>query len=639
MESELQAAYDAMEAAKQPQGKRRDITVDAVLDIETQDWTKFVCGGFMTADGIYRFADWRHEEDFARFILSYEGTVWAHNGGGFDYKWLLDWLMRLYPTRKAVVTAAGTTMVACRIGKLRLFDSFALVKISLAEFSKAALGNEKIATGLECQCGRYCGGYCRISRTMSLPDWKLLQAYQEQDCRSLLLSLQALQKFAERNDLDIGATVGGSAWRNAQRTCGLAPADDTVSNHMFAREAYFGGRVSKLRPRSEAGWEFDVSAMYPSRLRNFGVPVGTPQVEYGKDAKCKFEERCPGIYRALVSVPRMHLCPLPVRTTERVIYPFGEFVGTWALPELELAEELGCTVTVRQALVWPRKEVLFTDWVDRMYALREAADTEWEAEGKTGHSPLGTFVKFYMNSLTGKFGSRPIIERIIVNPEGPRPCHCKRDCKGACGCYTILDTDTDSGRHGFIVSQKSFRIDPCAHVEFAAYLTSEARCEWLRQALSLGDGGASMVYGDTDSLFCERELTRNVGTGCGAWECKGQYRNFHCIAPKVYSFDRGAEFKLLAKGIAVPRLKGAPKDKQQDALKQAKRDIMTGRALPSAGVIGFRSGARNGAFFEANRSGRKVGNGNGDRLYSPGLPYTEPREYYSTEDDEESDDT
>jgi hypothetical protein len=366
--------------------------------------------------------------------------------------------------------------------------------------------------------------------------------------------------------------------------------------------------------------------MYPSRLAQCRVPVGKATSQWGKDARTSYAMGQPGIYRANVTVPKMFICPLPVRTKDRVIYPYGRFTGTWALPELRLASELGCEVEVRQSLVWENERVVFKDWIDKLFHIRATA-----RGGKKG--PLGTFIKYYLNSLTGKFGSKPLVERIIINPQdGPRPCTCKTDCQGACGCYTQLDDA------GLIVSQKSWRLDACSHVEWASYLTSEARCEWLRQALSLGDGGKSCVYGDTDSLFIERELTRNLGSELGEWECKGEYNNGRFVALKVYSFERDNKLTLQAKGVSVPRLKNAPFEAKQASLRESKKQIEAGNAMSSDVIKGVRSGAKDGFFFNRSVNKRAVTSGCGDRILDAASGLTYPQEYNSSEDDNETDD-
>jgi hypothetical protein len=331
-------------------------------------------------------------------------------------------------------------------------------------------------------------------------------------------------------------------------------------------------------------------------------------------ARSSFSNRDPGIYSATVCMPRMHICALPVRTRDRVIYPYGEFTGAWCLPELEYAEELGAEITVRQALVWPRAEVLFKPWIDKMWDLRFNAPG-----GKK--SAMGTFLKFYMNSLTGKFGSRPIMERYIINPKEELACRCTGPCDGACGAHKRIDDA------GYIVSQKTWRIDACGHVEWSAYLTSHARVEWLKQALSKGREGINCVYGDTDSIFTDLPLERHLGDGLGEWESKGEYRDFRCKAPKCYSFERAGRPKILAKGVSLELPKQAPGEVLDSALRYATRRLFRGDKFATGAIRGFKAGAAAMKFFAKETRTRSVNVGYGDRILEPVLGITFPQEY------------
>ena len=595
--------------------KRRRISIDAVFDIETQDWTTFVCGGIYTKDGSYYEYRFDSEEEMARDLAEMEGSVWAHNGGGFDFKWLLDWFMRW--GLQCRITSAGGTIIAIYVGKLRLFDSLALTKISLAKFTEG-MEVEKTDTGLPCVCGNYCGGYCSIKRDMSPEYWKRTLAYLETDCKGLFHALEALQTFADNEDIDLGATVGGSAWRNASRLLDLPNASDDVPNHMFVRDSYFGGRVQLFRPQSIDGGEYDVNSMYPSRLAFCKLPAGTPTVNWGLQAHSRLMDCVPGFYECEVEVPYMHLPPLPVRTKDRVIYPYGRFRGTWALPELKLAASLGVKIQSFQSLTYPREEVIFRDWIDKLFAIRRNAPG-----GKSG--PMGTFVKYYLNSLTGKFGSKPIAERVVINLATAkiRPCNCRVDCGGLCGAHTPLDL------HGRILTTKSFRIDNCAHIEWASYLTSEARCEWHRQAVSNGDGGLSIVYGDTDSLFSELPLTRNIGNNLGQWQSQGEYSLFEGLAPKVYSFKRAEKRTLKAKGVPLAKYKDATDDFKQQKTREAMVRVFAGEQFKRSAPKGFRKGAKDGRFFERVNQTRSVSRGFGDRIFDEKAGYTIPPEYDS----------
>jgi len=604
------------EAARAPLA--REIAIDAVFDIETQEWDKFVVGGLLYADGTYREYAWGKrrrslgmaggERALVEAILAVKGTVWAHNGGAFDAKWLCDWIVRL-GIPGAELIRSGSRIVRLKVGECTVLDSYALVKISLADFGASDDGApQKQKTGLPCVCGGDCAGYCSIRRGMSDAHWRALRRYLRADCASLFASLRRLQEWARAEELDLGATVGSSAYRHARRTLALPDADLRWGEHGFVRRAYFGGRVQVFRPESEAGWEYDVVSMYPSRLAFCGVPVGGHRQLVGRQAVAAFARDEPGAYACRVAVPECHVPPLPFRHLDRVAYPWGTFVGTWMLSELRRAIECGVTVEPVQAIVWERREPIFRPWIDRLFALRAGAPG-----GRKG--PLGTFLKFYLNSLTGKFGARPEGSKIrfLTGDEDIKPCQCRDPgrCDGRCGAGLPLD---DAGR---IVEEKHYRLGPECHVEWSAQLTAEARAEWHRQACSGGPAGElALVYCDTDSLYSERELVRAIGSELGQWECGGPYAGFEARAPKVYKCVQGEKIKLRAKGISVPRTADPVR------LAATWSAIQAGEAMPSHGIVGLMRGAAGGRMFRRDDSARHVQRGFGDRILEPGARWT-----------------
>lgn len=593
---------------KRRERKRRDIEVTGVFDIETEDWTTFVCGGVAWHDGGYQAFDWKREDVFVDTLLGASGDYWAHNGGRFDLLWLLDHILKR--DIKASVMAAGSRIVALRVEglqrRLRFFDSKALTKISLKELtenmhvSKERLGFECVGKE-DCEPDE-CEGYCAIRRDMPAEKHRRLLEYLEADCKSLIHAMQALRGWAGEHDLDLSHTVGSAAWANARRILGLPDAKLSPSDHRFARLGYFGGRVQLFRPFAESGWECDVNAMYPSRLAFFPLPWGEPARLRGPDASRAFAAGRPGVYRATVHVPPMHLPPLPFRAKERVAYPTGRFEGVWCAPELQAAEKAGAQIEkVHEGLVWPEERVLFRQWVDKIFDLRKSV-------GKK--TPFGQFLKFYSNSPTGKMGARPDVERVIVNPEDIVCCPgegeyagevCTEDeCCGLCGAYSPLTDKVDLP----VYTSKTWRLSSNSHVEWSGYLTAYARVEWRAQAVSFDGTGWDMVYGDTDSNLSLNRRTRRMGDGVGEWEDAGAFRNFHGRAPKMYDYEKGAKGLVVkAKGIHLPK-------NPQRALEKMK----SGKPIGARGPKGFWSAAREGQFFQTDTVKRRVGQGYGDRL-------------------------
>ena len=628
--------------------ERRDIAIDAVWDIEAESWDKFVVGGLLYCDGHYRQFSWKEQTDMVDALLEIDGTVWAHFGGGYDMKWVLD---ILGPRGvKAKITHAGARIVSIRVGRTLFCDSFALAPMSLAKFTKG-LANKKTRLDFPCVCGKECGGYCSIKRNMPGTMMRQLCKYLKDDCLALMAALENLQKYAAINKLDLGMTIGGSAWRNAKRTLELDGAEWGSGDYSFARKAYFGGRVQLLRqgliPRA---WEYDVNSMYPWSLRSFELPIGSRSKVFGKDAQAAFHRGEPGIYSATVDVPTMHLPPLPYRydKARAVAYPTGAFYGIWTAPELAYAKSLGVKVTILEGLVWESKRVIFKAWIDRLWSLRKGAPG-----GKK--SPIGEWLKLFMNSLTGKFGANPDHERLCMNPTEVKGCRClcadcgksARRCK--CPLFRVERCKCNPWRQvsDYVWAQREWRIDECAHVHWAAYLTSQARVAWHKQAIADGVGGRSVIYGDTDSLFADKERTGNIGKDLGQWDCAGPLINFEGIAPKVYGFEclpgcerhmnqetgelcPGGQITAKAKGMTLPKKGG--KHTRPAVFKCADKwritedgatcsdhpDLSCPGLYSKEGVIGFKAGLRAPRFFFARKLTRKLRARTGDRILEKG---------------------
>lgn len=596
---------------------RRDIEVSAVYDIETEKWDRFVVGGMLTADGAYIERSFRKEDSFVDALLGTRGTIWAHAGGRFDNLWLLDHIAK----RKipAVVMAAGSRVVCIEIPGLSICDSAALVPMSLAKFTKG-MGKEKEKLALPCNCGDECGGYCAIARDMARPLYKRLTEYLEADCRSLFGALDTLRLFAADNDLDLGITIGSSAWRNAKRKLGLPGAVLGRGLHAFARAGYYGGRTQLYRPgRTALGYEFDVNSMYPYALKEFEIPIGEPLLEVGDGARRRYSFGSPGFYRAIVNVPEMHLPPLPLRydNRSRTAYPTGEFVGTWPLPELIHAEERGATVQVIEGLCWTNAAKVFGSWIDNLFALRKKLDKK---------SPIGTFLKLYMNSLTGKLGMNPEADEYLVCPERVDFCEsqnacrnngdgdclscCVYHCNGVCGAFRALSD--------YAWTRKIYRISDCSHVEWTGYATSNSRVTLNKQQISVNNG-EDCIYSDTDGIFSIDKRVNSIGKDLGQWDYGGPVLNFDGFAPKCYTFKRGIELEggciiaaeriTRAKGVKIKSrpYNGNPEKLDYDLPK-------LNEPYKAQGIAGFKSGARSGKFFEAKKARRTITQQYGDRI-------------------------
>lgn len=618
--------------------KRKRLSVDYTLDIETEAWDKPVVAGLLdVAADEFTHAWWESEADFAEMVLGLEGTLWAHNGGRFDALWLCEWIRRL--GLKAEVYATGARITLVKVGKLEIRDSMALIPLRLADAAKIA-GREKAETQLPCVCPdavkarrkriglkEDCGGYCSIRRIgMSVPDRRKLVEYLEVDCRVDAEALLALQDYADVKDLDLCGTIGASAWATIKRRYGVGSAQWSWSEYNLARRGYYGGRVQVFRPVAVEGYQYDMNSAYPDALSRLALPVGRPDMMAGQEARAAFEGGKPGIFTARVDVPGMFIPPLPYRDEhDRVQYPVGKVRGTWCAPELRAAVELGCRVDgFGASLVWPEEEKVLAPFAEWAWGLRAAA-------GKK--SAIGKWLKFFLNSPTGKLAQKPETQRAWISHENPDVCpadgdcregrKCGRDSVGCCEhrCLGSCGVARPLGRFDSAVWTKEIRrIPDNGFVQWAAYLTGGTRVKLGRQLRDDGQDGRTACYTDTDGIKTLTLRTEEIGDAdtLGAWLFEGKFvpssdgePGFRALAPKTYrTHGEDGAIEVKSKGISEPDWPSLVKKEP---------------CLVDRGVEQFRTAARLPNFFTRKRLERTLkydGVTFGDRrLAEDGLTY------------------
>ena len=557
----------------------------ATWDIETENWTTFVCGSIHTREGgrkETKVYDWKHEEDYLRHLLSIEGNLYSFNGGRFDMKWLLD-AMRQYGIKTPrKVIAKPSAIISIQCGHSRFLDACLTFPMKLKEFTNGAKTN----VASLCKCLANCGGYCAIRRDASDSDRMAFQAYNAQDAEVLWDGIAHFETVAQALDIDLRPTIGGSAWQTVKRVLSLPPSPyiqgKTKQFGLWerVRQAYYGGRSEIFRTESPRGFQYDVNSMYPAAIASIALPLGGVSVWHGIGAKRAFHAGKPGVYFATVDVPPMFAPPLPVRVRWRTTYPTGSFSGCWTRLELSYAESIGVRILAfGEAITFDDEQVLFRDWVDALFDARMTF-------GKKSRE--GKWLKLVMNSLTGKFGTKCESLTIHIDPKRIVACSCldSEDCQ--CGGFSpFANTDW------MFTSAKQVLYD-CARPEWAAYLTSAARVE-LHKQITRGNDDA--VYCDTDSVFAESPRSYNVGDGIGEWSNEGGYTGFEALAPKVYHYSQSGVEKVRCKGIPT-------RDWER---------LASGLPIPFESMAGPRSPV-GGKFFVRIKSHRQVNRNTGARV-------------------------
>ena len=192
--------------------------------------------------GYYDGADYRvfhNTLEFVTFVKSKNITLFAHNGGKFDFMYLLSFIDEETPAQ-----IINGRIVAMHLGKAVLVDSFAAVPVALGEIKKEEIDYWK----LEANCReQYMEEIIAYLRGDCVYLYELMTAYREAAGVKRTIASNALA-FAKKQGIDPGQT-----------------------NHRFDqnyRLFYFGGRTECFKSGTfENISVYDIRSSYPRAMQ------------------------------------------------------------------------------------------------------------------------------------------------------------------------------------------------------------------------------------------------------------------------------------------------------------------------------------------------------------------------------------
>lgn len=339
----------------------------------------------------------------------------------------------------------------------------------------------------------------------------------------------------------------------------------SINKDAFVRDAYLGGIVDVYKPLLEEGYHYDVNSLYPTVMAKNKMPLGTGTFIEGEKININ---NFFGFIKAKVIINKeMYIPYLSIKTEDnRIINPIGEFEGTFFSEEIKYAKSLGYNFIFKKGLSF-EKGNLFKNFVERMYNLRKK---------ETKKSPGDIILKLILNSLYGRFGLNPGINRvkIIDYDENILNEYLKK--------YEISDFEKLGNRYiitykdGFCEEKEQDLIfsgeqsiedyeknkmkaiiknkDLNYAVQIAAATTAYARIYMHKLK---NQENIDIYYSDTDSIFCKQALPKKIVSKkrLGALKLEGKIIEGLFIAPKIYyiKYENGKEV-MKCKGISNEKL-------------------------------------------------------------------------------------
>jgi hypothetical protein len=290
---------------------------------------------------------------------------------------------------------------------------------------------------------------------------------------------------------------------------------NTHDSSQSSRDAYYGGRVELFKPRNIAQdvCYTDINSLYPSVMRNnfpAVMEVCRSMPEYGI-ASCDVEQ------------PETDLTVLPWRNQDdEILYPSGQFTGTWTVHELREAERRGLKILKVHSFLGSNDfSAPYREFMERVYKLRQTASDKAEA----------LFYKLCMNSFYGRFGLSGMVSRTVWR-------------------------DPDTERAGVPFGEKvlvdyQMPLPKETNWSHAAYITSYGRLRLLEYLSMIG--ADRMIYCDTDSCIFDapgRRIPFKPSGELGEMKLEGWERFCECYAPKTYRFGNDHKAKGVPRRLA-----------------------------------------------------------------------------------------
>lgn len=486
-----------------PKTKRTKRLV-AVCDAETDPFAHeatiepFIWG-FYDGERYLEFTDTR---EFVNFVKPQKLLLYAHNGGKFDWMFLLQFVN---DSRVQIINGRWISM---NLGNTELRDSLAIVPLSLKKFE----GKKEIK-------------HWKLAKENRKQHWQEIREYLHADCTTLYEVVTRSRALTGKR-----STIASNAMAYCKKL-GIDPGKTSNGFDERFRPFYFGGRVQFQFGTYDGGKIIDVRSAYPFAMCHDHA-TGTDFIDADSLRGLSREQ----IGRSFITLECFSNGAFPLRdeTTHGLLFPigYGEYKITgW---EFLAAHDLRLLSDVRITSVrYTAATINFRPYVDEWFKLKR---------NSLKSSVDYIIAKIMLNSLYGKLSENPAnYKDYIVAPAGQGvdwdngwelagsfPGH-EIHCRDVLWRY-------QHDEHGNETEDwRGWRL--YKNVATGASITGFTRAHWLRAAHAVGID--HVLYGDTDSLILDRyaDLSRlDLSDNLGAWEVEEPcFKVAHIVRKKLYA--------------------------------------------------------------------------------------------------------
>ena len=472
----------------------------AVADCETDPFNgttdiKPFIWGFFDGESFKTFDD---TDSFVDFIRGFSGVCFAHNGGKFDWHFILD---KLDKRRKVHIT--NGRIARARIGKCEIRDSWSILPIPLGAYQKDSIEYWKFTAEHR---GKYIDEITEYLRGDCVYLHRLISEFYARFPAQMTLASTSMKVWAQMSGREIPRASPGF--------------DSTI------RPFYFGGRVEAFSTGIITGEHTiaDINSAYPAAMMKqhpwgFKYNVGT-----------RIDDSA--IERSFIRFTGLSRGALPVRMADKSLaFPerFGEYWATGH--EIKSGLETNTIRIERITEVYEWLETIdFGEYITRFFEEKSRAKDKGDKEGYL-------FAKLFMNSLYGKFAANPAkYKEYKIDGQYNEP-----DAEW-------LPAGNIDGDYAFFARPIPPSAQRFFNVATAASITGRVRAYLLESLHAV----TRPVYCDTDSIIAVEASNLTQSDTLGDWSVEARPDRLAIAGKKLYAaWQAGNVVKLASKGVRL----------------------------------------------------------------------------------------
>jgi len=479
------------------------------------------------------------------FLSRNRRTVYAHNGGKFDYHYLREYINSDEP-----ITIINGRLAKFRIGACEFRDSLNIFpNTRLKDFNDATGGKLEIDYSIfEPEARNDPNNKAEISK------------YLRQDCVRLW---DVIRRYWDEYGKSL--TQAGASMKYWERMYETKAPRQSKSQFERYRQFYYGGRVQCFESgvRDCAFSVADINSAYPYAMLR-AHPFSPTAVR--EDHLPADEEE---FNTALIELDcTAHGCfPWRDPDTHELYFPDDDARGITRMRryritgwELRTALELDAVknITIRDVHVFPVR-IDFKRYIEHFFALREEARKRGDVAGRT-------FGKYFMNGLYGKFAANceNYSEYVIASTDSLEAWTLKGWQVEKPWGDRFLMSRAPSAEDLEDVTQNRWKY---YNVATSASITGFVRA-YLFKAMHACGG---VIYCDTDSIAARDTSRLNFGSALGAFKDEGSFDQYAIAGKKLYAFhkagmpidydpteEKNPTWKIACKGVNFQSREDAP---------------------------------------------------------------------------------